>query len=126
MKITQALTALAAVLACSGVDAQAQDLAERGRDLAAQHCSRCHVVDRKNRFSGISSTPSFPLLVTALADWELRFESFHTRLPHPSVIRFKVQVVDETKGRPTVPVVLEYSDIKALVEFARRLKNEAQ
>ena len=38
--------------------------------LSQQHCSSCHVVDTKNLFAGISSTPSFPLLVNELDDWE--------------------------------------------------------
>ena len=97
-------------------------LVAKGREIAAQHCSRCHVIDDENRFKGISSTPSFPLLVNALADWQERFESFHTRLPHPSVIRFKGDPVDESQGVRMVPVELEYADIKPLVAYARSLK----
>jgi Cytochrome c len=97
-------------------------LVDRGREVSVQHCSRCHVIDEENRFKGISSTPSFPLLVNALADWEERFESFQTRLPHPSVIRFKGDPVDESQGVRMVPVEMEYADIKPLVAYARSLK----
>jgi hypothetical protein len=94
---------MAGILVSAGAWAQDNALALKGREIAIRHCARCHVVDRKNRFSGISSTPSFPLIVEALDDWEERFGSFHTRLPHPSVVRFRGEPVDESKGQPTVP-----------------------
>ena len=65
--------------------AGAQSLAEKGEKLARLHCARCHVVADGNAFSGIGSTPSFRLLVNALDDWRERFETFHTRRPHPAV-----------------------------------------
>ena len=30
-----------------------------GKQIAESHCSRCHIVDNKNSFGGIGSTPSF-------------------------------------------------------------------
>lgn len=97
-----------------------------GREAAQTHCARCHVIDHKDLFSGISSTPSFPLMVNGLADWEDRFLSFHTRLPHPSIVRFKGDPVDPEKPVLTAPVELEYSDIDALVAYARTLKKAPQ
>ena len=97
-------------------------LEQTGSDLAHTHCARCHMVNTKDVFSGISSTPSFPLLVNGLPDWEERFESFHNRLPHPSFVRLKGDPIDPDKPMPTVPVDLEYSDIGALVAYARTLK----
>lgn len=97
-------------------------LEQSGSDVAHNHCARCHVVDTKNLFGGISSTPSFPLLVNGLKDWEERFLSFHTRLPHPSIVRFKGDPVDANKPVLTVPVELIHSDIDALVAYARTLK----
>ncbi len=99
-------------------------LQQLGHDLSQQHCSRCHVVDTKNLFAGISSTPSFPLLVNELDDWEERFLSFHTRLPHPSFIRFKGEEVDPNKPVVFAPFELQYSDIDALVSYAKTLKRE--
>ncbi|TCD16556.1 hypothetical protein [Oricola cellulosilytica] len=100
---------------------EAPTLVERGRSVARAHCSRCHIVDNENRFSGISSTPSFPFLVNQLRDWEERFGSFHERPPHPAIIRFAGQPSDESAGRPTVPVDIEFSDVAALVAYARSL-----
>ena len=99
-------------------------LQQLGHDLSQQHCSRCHVVDTKNLFAGISSTPSFPLLVNELGDWEERFLSFHTRLPHPSFIRFKGEEIDPNKSVVIAPFELQYSDIDALVSYAKTLKRE--
>ncbi len=109
----------------SGSAAVAQDnatLATAGAKLAKTHCSRCHVIDTKNLFGGISSSPSFPLLVNGMKDWEDRMLSFHTRPPHPSIVRFKGEPVDPDKAELRVPVILEYSDIDALVEYVRSLK----
>lgn len=100
---------------------ETSDLIATGGEIAQNHCSRCHVVDEKNLFGGISSTPSFPLMVNELKDWEDRFSSFHTRLPHPSIVRFRGEPVDPDKPVLTVPVELEYTDIEALVAYARTL-----
>lgn len=112
-------------LLCSGTAAclaqETSQLIAVGDEIAHIHCSRCHVVDGKNPFGGISSTPSFPLMVNELKDWEERFSSFHTRLPHPSIVRFKGEPVDPDKPVLTVPVELEYTDIEALVAYARTL-----
>lgn len=103
----------------------AQDLSQsqrHGRDLADRHCSRCHVVNDTDLFGGISSTPSFPLLVNHLSDWEERFLSFHTRLPHPSIVRFKGDPIDPNKPVLIIPVELVYSEIDALIAYAKTLK----
>ncbi len=105
--------------------AYAQDtetLRKTGATVAEQQCSRCHVVRSDDPFSGISSTPSFHILVNGLEDWEDRFQSFHTRLPHPSIIQFRGDEIDENRVMSSIPVILDYDDIDALVEYARGLK----
>lgn len=97
-------------------------LSELGKGLSKTHCARCHVVDSGDLFSGISSTPSFSLLVNGLEDWEDRFLSFHTRLPHQSVVRFKGDAVDPNESFSTVPMVLEHTDIDAIAAYAKTLK----
>ncbi|WP_421854052.1 c-type cytochrome [Oricola sp.] len=111
---------LAVVAEPTGAE-ETPELIRQGRTVAERHCVRCHVIDDDNRFSGISSTPSFPLLVRALADWEARFLSFHTRLPHPSIVRFKDEPVDKSRGQPTVPVEIDFGDIAAIVAYVRTL-----
>ena len=93
-----------------------------GKSFAQQHCSRCHVVGPGNPFGGISSTPSFSLMVNELADWQERFETFPARLPHPSIIRFKGEKVDPDAPILNVPIELEYDDIAALTAYALTLQ----
>lgn len=115
-----------AVLAAGCGPATAQSLAEKGRTIAEQHCSRCHVVDPGNPFSGIASTPSFQLLVTAFPDWKERFETFYGRRPHPAVVRFE-GVAPISPGPPTTKTVdLKLSDVDAIVAFAVSLKEAAE
>jgi mono/diheme cytochrome c family protein len=104
--------------------AAAQSLVETGRRIAEMHCSRCHVVDPEKPFAGISSTPSFQLLVTALPDWKERFETFYARRPHPSVMRFEGSDPLTDNPPTTQPVYLKVADIDAIVAFAVSL-NEA-
>jgi len=96
-------------------------LADKGKMLAVDSCSRCHVVDPSKPFSGISSTPSFSLMVNNLEDWEERFQSFQNRLPHPSIVRFEDDKPDPTVEDLRPPVLLKYEDIDALVAYARSL-----
>jgi len=97
---------------------------DRGRTVAKLHCSRCHVVDDASPFSGIASTPSFKLIVTALDDWRDRFKTFHTRLPHPSVVRFE-GVAPSSDALPTAKTVdLKLEDIDAIVAFANWLSTQ--
>jgi cytochrome c len=104
--------------------ASAETDVERGRNVAKLHCSRCHVVDEANPFTGIASTPSFKLLVTALDDWRDRFKTFHTRLPHPSVVRFE-GIAPPSDALPTTKTVeLKIEDIDAIVAFVSWLKQQ--
>lgn len=96
-------------------------LVQKGKEISVQHCARCHVVGDLNPHGGISSTPSFQLMVNELSDWEIRFETFHARHPHPAIIRFKGY---EYVGDPptTVPITLELEDVDAILAFAKTLK----
>jgi len=58
----------------------------RGRDIAIEHCARCHVVGDYNKFGGLGSTPSFQL-IAGLEDGMERFRSFYERRPHPVFVR---------------------------------------
>jgi len=94
----------------------------KGHDLAVTHCARCHVVSEKNRFSGISSTPSFMLLVNALADWEERFETFYARRPHPVHVRVKGNKPLTDLPPNAAPFEIELSDVEHILAYARTLK----
>jgi len=119
-----AIAAAAALMILAGAmsGAAAQSLADKGEELARTHCSRCHVVADGSAFSGIGSTPSFRLLVNALADWRERFETFHTRRPHPAIVRFE-GIAPLSEDPPTTRTVdLTLDDIPALVAYAASLK----
>ena len=48
---------------------------DAGKQIARQHCTRCHVVGDMNKYGGIGSTPSFGAIKT-MADWKSDLKSF--------------------------------------------------
>jgi len=92
--------------------------AENGALVSLQKCGRCHVVGPENRMAGIGSTPSFALL-RSLGDWEERFLTFYTRIPHPSF----TQLTDVTPPfpanlpSPIVPIELTLDELEDLLTF---------
>ncbi|HSG96083.1 MAG TPA: hypothetical protein VLA28_11220 [Afifellaceae bacterium] len=123
-RLFAAFAAAIAVIVLSGPmnGAKAQSLTDKGEKLARLHCARCHVVADGNAFSGIGSTPSFRLLVNALDDWRERFETFHTRRPHPAIVRFE-GISPLSDDPPTTRTVdLKLDDIPALVAYAASLQ----
>jgi len=97
---------------------------KKGREASQQHCSRCHVIGDFNRNGGISSTPSFQLLVNALDDYEERFDTFYVRPPHPAVI-----IIEGIKKRDDLPynatpVKLTLKDVTNISAFAKTLKKK--
>ncbi len=59
---------------------------KKGEGLATTHCARCHVIGPFNKFGGLGSTPSFPL-IAGMEDGYERFETFFERRPHPVFVR---------------------------------------
>lgn len=97
--------------------------AEAGRRVAEQHCSRCHVVGDFNPMGGISSTPSFQLLVKRRPDYRDRFETFYVRRPHPAFLSIK------GIGRPleyipanAAPIELPLKAVADILAFVETLK----
>lgn len=100
-------------------------LVEKGRQLAEHHCARCHVVSDQDRFGGISSTPSFKIMIEALDDWEERFHTFMARNPHPAHIRLKDDAPRPDNLPPTVhEVILSHDDIEAILAYVDTLAKE--
>ena len=110
-----------ALLPIPGQAIAQESLVQKGRSLAEEHCARCHVVSEDNPFTGISSTPSFRLLVTALPDWHERFETFYQRRPHPAIIRFRGTSPPTQDEPPSRTVDLMLEDVEAIVAFAESL-----
>ncbi len=59
---------------------------EKGREIAINHCARCHVIADYNPYGGIGSTPSFRFMA-ARDDYLERFQTFFSRPPHPVFVR---------------------------------------
>ncbi|MEL6288401.1 MAG: cytochrome c [Pseudomonadota bacterium] len=113
---------MAAIVATMASAAQADD-AKRGQQLAEKHCARCHVVGDFNPTGGISSTPSFQLLVRRRPDWRDRYLTFYARRPHPAFVLMEGfdRLMPELPTN-AAPVKLTLDDVDALVAFAATLK----
>ena len=101
--------------------AWAEGDADKGRQIAVDHCSRCHVIPDYNPYGGIDSTPSFRLLARR-DDYLERCQSFYARRPHPVVVR--VPDVPPPTDDPAFIATFEITpqqieDLVAYVEFLR-------
>jgi len=100
----------------------AQTLIEQGRKVSQEQCSRCHVIGNFNPTGGISSTPSFQIMVNALPDWEERFSTFYARRPHPAAVEIRGKPPLTQAMAAMVRVVIDIEDVDAITEFARTLQ----
>jgi len=100
---------------------------DRGREVAATHCTRCHVVGDINPYGGIESTPSF-IGMKYLADWERRFAEFYILPPHPALVRISEVSADRSEERPAFvqEIVLTLEDVDAVLDFVRTLPSPAR
>lgn len=116
----------AVLLAAAGTapgEAGAADAAN-GRAVAEAHCSRCHVVGSFNPHGGISSTPSFQLLVDRRPDYKERFLTFYTRRPHPAFLTVKGLNNRAIPELPVnaAPVEITLQDVENIALFVDSLK----
>ena len=95
---------------------------ERGREMAATHCTRCHVVGDINPYGGIDSTPSF-IGMKRLADWERRYAEFYILPPHPALVRIEEVSAERDEERPAfvTEIVLALDDVEAILAFVKTL-----
>jgi hypothetical protein len=115
-------TVISIVLLIIQANSARADPVSEGKSISENHCSRCHVVGKFNPNGGISSTPSFQLLVNALDDYKERFSTFYARPPHPAVI-----IIEGLKKRDRLPynakpVELTLKDVKNILMFAETLR----
>ena len=89
-----------------------------GSELALRNCGRCHVIDKRNRFGGIGSTPSFGAMKN-LPQWRDRFEAFWTLNPHPAFTQIEdmTEPFDPTRPPPIAPLELTLEEVEAIVAF---------
>ena len=98
-----------------------------GREVAAQHCTRCHVVGDINPTGGISSTPSFQMLVKRRPDYKTRFETFFARRPHPAFLSIKgIGRLRPDLPPNAAPVELTEKDVTDVVAFVETLKPKSK
>lgn len=114
-----ALAFAGGMVMCTSPAAAAETaMAQKGLALSKQHCARCHIVSDKDRFSGISSTPSFKIMIEVLKDWEDRFQTFMARNPHPAHIRLETDDPrPENLPVTTHEVILSLDDIEAILAY---------
>jgi len=104
--------------------AQAAGNPDKGRQIAVDHCSRCHVIPDYNPMGGIDSTPSFRLMA-ARDDYLERFQTFYARRPHPVFVRVPgvPPPTDDPAFIATFEIVPEQiDDLVAYVETLRAAK----
>ena len=89
-----------------------------GEKLTLFHCGRCHVINERNKYGGIGSTPSFGALRT-LEDWEDRMRAFYALAPHPAFTQ--VEGVTEPfpidRPSPIHPLEMTVDEIETIIVF---------
>lgn len=94
-----------------------------GERVSLTQCGRCHVVNEKNKFNAIGSTPSFRLMRN-FGDWRERFEVFYVLKPHGSF----TQIEDVTPPfephlpPPIAPLELTLDDLDAIIAYVSTLE----
>jgi mono/diheme cytochrome c family protein len=123
MRATILMTAVFLITATGALMAQEKGDIGKGRKIAQTHCSRCHVVGDFNPMGGISSTPSFQLLVKRRPDYRERFQTFFSRRPHPAFLSLKgVGRIRPDLPANAQPVELTEEDVKNMLAFIETLR----
>ena len=89
-----------------------------GEKLTLFHCGRCHVINERNKYGGIGSTPSFGALRT-LEDWADRMRAFYALAPHPAFTQ--VEGITEPfpidRPSPIHPLEVTEAEIETIVSY---------
>ncbi len=120
------IAALMVIMLLSGnnpLAAQESGDIDKGQKIATEHCTRCHVVGDFNPGGGISSTPSFQLLVKRRPDYKERFATFFVRRPHPAFLSIKgIGRIRPDLPPNAHPVELTEEDVRNISAFVETLK----
>ncbi len=123
MRLTIAMTAMLLWAGTNALAAQEKGDIDDGRKIAQKHCTRCHVVGDFNPNGGISSTPSFQLLVKRRPDYKERFRTFFARRPHPAFLSIKgIGRIRPDLPPNAQPVELTEEDVLDVAAFIETLK----
>lgn len=120
-RLTQVL--FVTVVGCAMPTAAAAADITAGRELARQHCTRCHIVGNLNTM-GIGSTPSFQYMVNHIKDFDHRFLTFYSLRPHPAFVRIKGLPKLNDIPSPIAPIHLTLEGVEDIAAFAATLKEK--
>lgn len=111
------------VVGATGAFADEKGNKKNGQKISQKHCTRCHVVGDFNPGGGISSTPSFQLLVKRRPDYKERFRTFYARRPHPAFLSIKgIGRLRPDLPPNAMPVELTQQDVLDVAAFIETLK----
>ena len=123
MRSKIAVTAMLLCVGASPLAAQDKGNIGNGQKIAEKHCTRCHVVGNYNPGGGISSTPSFQLLVKRRPDYKERFRTFFARRPHPAFLSIKgIGRIRPDLPPNAQPIELTEDDVLDVAAFIETLK----
>lgn len=107
-----------AAVAETGAAVEVEGDADLGGRRALQHCGRCHVVDSRNPFGGIASTPSLPAL-RSRPDRLPRFAAFGICNPHPAFTQTEgvTPRFHPERPSPTAPLVPSTDEAASVAAF---------
>ena len=121
MRLQSCVLAAAVVLA---FPAWGGGSAAKGREIAIEHCSRCHVIPGHNPMGGLGSTPSFKVL-TWLNDYEERIRTFIARPPHPAFVRVPGAAKRPKESPDTIATfTITEDDIADILAYVRAIKGK--
>lgn len=112
---------LAVVIFLAGSSESWAGNAEKGEDVAIEHCRRCHVIPGQSNM-GVGNSPSFKAMVQSRADdWRHKFEVFYALRPHPSFV-----IIREFRTTPQfplgiTPVIIAVDDLEHLMAYVDKL-----
>lgn len=123
MRLKIAVTAMLLLAGMNPLAAQENGNIVKGKKIAETHCARCHVVGSFNPGGGISSTPSFQLLVKRRPDYKERFRTFFARRPHPAFLSIKgIGRIRPDLPPNAQPIELTEKDVLDISVFIETLK----
>jgi len=123
MKLKIAATVMLLWAGMNPLAAQEKGNIIKGKKIAETHCTRCHVVGSFNPGGGISSTPSFQLLVKRRPDYKERFRTFFARRPHPAFLSIKgIGRIRPDLPPNAQPIELTEKDVLDIAVFIETLK----
>lgn len=123
MRLKITVTTMLLLAGMNPLAAQDKGDVVKGRKIAEKHCTRCHVVGSFNPGGGISSTPSFQLLVKRRPDYKERFRTFFSRRPHPAFLSIKgIGRIRPDLPPNAQPIELTEKDVLDIAVFIETLK----